>query len=124
MRTFAIGAVLAVIGGLAFAGRADAQPVVIGTRGTADAGLGYYSPYPGALYSPFRPAAPTVVFSSPAFGPGFNNGVLVAPNYYYNGFTITQFNTPNVTQFNTPNVFFAPQYGYAPYGRYGYYRRW
>jgi hypothetical protein len=120
MRTFALAAVLAVVGGLGFADRANAQ-IIVGTRGTPDAALGYYSPYPGTMYSPFR--APAPVYSSPGFGfrPNFNNGVIVAPNYYYangypgGGFTVTQFNT-----FGRPAY---PQYGYGPHPRGGY-RRW
>lgn len=69
MKAVALAAVLAVF---TLAGPAAAQyPQVYGTRGTHMAQWGYYSPYPGTLYSPF--AAP------PAVG--------YTPQYYYRGGT-------------------------------------
>jgi hypothetical protein len=119
MRTFVISAALAVFGMSAFADQANAQ-IIVGTRGTPDAALGYYSPYPGTMYSPFR--APAPVYGTPGgFRPNFNNGVLVSPNYYYpNGYpggrlTVTEFNT-----FSRPAF---PQSGYNQYPRGGYRRR-
>ncbi len=63
------------LGLFGFADRAEAQ--VIGTRGTSLAPLGYYSPYPGALYSPF--ASPPRVYSG--FVQPWYQGPLVAPTY-------------------------------------------
>lgn len=109
MRKFMAVATLAVLGGLGLPDSADAQ--VIGTRGAMMPGggvpmQGYYSPYPGVIYSPYR-QAPVYLGGSPAFagGPAFQH-TYVAPDYYGNGFTVTRFGN----------------YGYhRNYGTYGYY---
>ncbi len=79
MRLVAMLAVLAVLG---LSGGANAQ-VIIGTQGTPSASLGYYSPYPGALYSPFR--QPAVVPNG-----GFNTNRFYGGSFS-NGYTITRF---------------------------------
>jgi hypothetical protein len=108
MRPFAIGAALAVLG-LAFASRADAQ--VIGTYGTPNASLGYYSPYPGALYSPFR-QPPPLYYGGIGYGYGSGYGYGPGPGFYQPGF-----NGYAMPRYYQPPVY--PQYG--P----GYsYRRW
>jgi len=76
MRAFAIATMLS----LGFcANRVDAQ--VIGTYGTGDARLGYYSPYPGALYSPYRMPTPGYYPSNyrPNYTTGFPSGTMYAP---------------------------------------------
>jgi len=102
MRTFVIGGMAAVLG-LAFAGRADAQ--VIGTYGTSGAPLGYYSPYPGPLYSPFR--QPTPMYN-PGFYPAYNGGPYYQPGFYpaYNG------NGNAMPRYYNPPVY-QQQYGYG-----------
>jgi len=122
MRTFASLIALAVVGGAS--GRADAQ--VMGTGGASMPGggtpmLGYYSPYPGALYSPFRQAP---AFAATPYRPGFYNpgyydpsfgNTLYGPNPFGNGFT--------VTQFQRPGSYWTPQYpSHSSPGT--FYRRW
>ena len=116
MRTLVITAALTV-GTLAFAGRADAQ-YVIGTRGTTASSLGYYSPYPGALYSPF--AAPPRVssygysgfaqprFISPFVTPSYGT-TFVSPGYYGGGY--------GVNRYSSPGFYTGPRYGYRSYRR-------
>lgn len=103
MRHFAIVAALAMLGSLGLAGRADAQ--VYGTRGATMPGggaptLGYYSPYPGALYSPFRQAPAFAggpafggTYGGPGFGQPFGGGPAFISPGYPNGFTVTRFPT-------------------------------
>lgn len=114
MRTFVIGAGLAILG-LAFAGRADAQ--VIGTYGTPNASLGYYSPYPGALYSPYRQAplyygGYSPGYSQPGYGypqPGYGYG----PGYPQPGYGY------GMPRYYQPPVYrqYGPGYGPGPYRR-------
>ena len=85
LRNITLAGALAV-GMVAFSGRAEAQ--LIGTRGTTLAPLGYYSPYPGALYSPF--ASPPRAYSgfvqpwyqTPFVAPSYGRSVIVSPRYY------------------------------------------
>lgn len=101
MRTLVIGAVVAIVGGFGLAGQANAQ--VIGTYGTPHANLGYYSPYPGALYSPYRQPTPIYTHSY-NFNPGFHGG-----------------------GYNTNRVNYSTFNQSRPYGSYrnpGYNRRW
>jgi hypothetical protein len=101
MRRFAVAAVLAGVGLVAFASSADAQ-VVIGTRpayapGTVvspygvisppapvitDASMsGYYSPYPGYMYSPFANSGLPGGYSySPYYG--YGGAYTYRPRYY------------------------------------------
>lgn len=105
MRRFGIVAALAAVLALADAGRADAQ-FIIGTKGTSNASFGYYSPYPGAMYSPF--AAPTG--NRGTFAPGLPVGLIpvsgpnvtgfIGPNGFSPGFTVTTF--PNGQVVTTP----------------------
>jgi hypothetical protein len=96
-----------VMGVVGFAGTADGQ--VIGTRGTSLAPLGYYSPYPGALYSPF--ASPPRVYGfaqpryvSPFVTPGFGTTV-VSPRYY------------GLSRSYSPGFHASPHYGHRSYRR-------
>jgi len=92
MRLLAAG-LLSGLGVLAVAGRADAQLRVIGTGGTPAASLGYYSPYPGALYSPFvqAPPVPTGRF----YTSRYSGPTLIGPNYATGGFTVTRPGVPS-----------------------------
>jgi len=94
MRKYAAVAVLAVLG---FSNQAGAQ-IVMGTGGATMPGggvpmLGYYSPYPGTLYSPYR-AAPVYngysSYASPFAGGHAFTQNYYAPNAYGNGFTVTR----------------------------------
>lgn len=87
MKLLALASAVIVLG---FAERADAQNV-IGTYGTPGAPLGYYSPYPGTLYSPFRQPAP-VPFTT--YSMGNLNRYGGYPQNYSNGYTITRFPGP------------------------------
>jgi hypothetical protein len=96
---------------LAFAGRADAQ-IIIGTRGTPSASLGYYSPYPGTLYSPFAAPAPRVYSG---FVQPWYQGQLVAPTYRS---TIVSPRYYGVTRIYSPGLrVVSPRYGYRSYRR-------
>lgn len=93
MMRFLAAGLLSGLGVLASTGRADAQPRVIGTGGTPGASLGYYSPYPGVMYSPFvqAPRVPAGGFYAPRYaGP-----TLIGPNYATGGFTVTRFHVPS-----------------------------
>lgn len=94
MRSFTNAAVLAVVLAVGAAADAGAQ-VVVGTRGAQVPGggsaiHGYYSPYPGTLYSPFRQAPPVVggYYSSPGFyNAGFGR-TFYPPAVLGSGFTV------------------------------------
>jgi len=107
MRKLAIAFAVAVFG---FAGSANAQHV-IGTGGTPGASLGYYSPYPGAMYSPFRqaPALPVSNFST------YNARFGGYPQIYNNGSTITRF---------PGSMNGMPHYGSGGFNNYHGMRRW
>lgn len=97
MYRFVIAAVLSAGSLVVAAGKADAQLRLVGTGGTPSASLGYYSPVPGTLYSPFVPArtmSPTYGYS-PRYVP---NTAFVAPNYATGGYTVTQFGNPGYTR--------------------------
>ena len=109
MRNLTLVGALA-LGMFAFTGRAEAQ--VIGTRGTSLAPLGYYSPYPGALYSPF--ASPPRVYSGfvqpwyqgPLVAPSYGNfGTVVSPRYY------------GLSRSYGSGFHVSPQYGHRPHRR-------
>jgi hypothetical protein len=112
MRSLVLAAAVAV-GLLAFGTPAGAQmvlrtgPTVIGTAGLPPGPFtsGYYSPYPGALYSPFARPQPVTSFAvSPRlFTPGYGGGYF-GPGFGY---------VPRYSTF--------PAGGY--YGRTWYYRR-
>lgn len=97
MRKLTNVAVLAVVLSLGAAGTAGAQ--VIGTRGATMPGggvpfQGYYSPYPGAVYSPFAPAPAVVGSRAFAGGTAFGGGPAyggfgrpVYPSAVYGGVT-------------------------------------
>jgi len=122
MRTFVAVAAVAVLGGLA--GRADAQ-IVYGTGGATMPGggvpmLGYTVPYPGAITSPFRPAAvngyhPHHGFYNPGmynrgfYNSGFYNGGFYSNNHlYYNGAGFGNgFAGPNMSGYGFPNTRFG-----------------
>jgi len=103
-------AVVALAAALGFSDRANAQ-YVVGTGGTSSAGLGYYSPVPGVLYSPFRPAP-----ALPTYNAGYGNyqfgGV---PNIYNNGYTVTRVYTPYGNTLNR---------GFGGYNQMNGMRRW
>lgn len=84
MKVLAIVSAVIVLG---LSQRAHAQQHVIGSGGTTSANLGYYSPYPGALYSPFRQATPVPLS---AYSMGNFNRVGGNPQIYNNGSTITR----------------------------------
>jgi hypothetical protein len=69
MRKLALAAVVSLLGTAATVG---AQ--VIGTYGTPDARLGYYSPYPGALYSPYRQSPAYHSYGRTYYNPGLYDG--------------------------------------------------
>jgi hypothetical protein len=107
MRLVTLVALAAVLG---FCDRANAQ-YVVGTGGTSSAGLGYYSPTPGVLYSPFRPA-PAI----PTYNAGYGNYQFGgAPQYYNNGYTVTR---------TYSTLAPGPHYGYGGYNTMRGYRRW
>jgi hypothetical protein len=115
MRTFATAAGVALLATVTGVGTAYAQPLrVVGTGGTPSVNLGYYSPTPGVLYSPFVPAQPPFAIggvpSHMSYRPGFFAPTFVSPNYPAGGFTITQF----------------PAQGYRTYPSHVYHpvRRW
>jgi len=95
MRKFA--AVAAVV--LGFAGSAQAQ-VVVGTGGAAMPGgglpmYGSYSPYPGAITSPFKPMRlSTGGYYNPAFpSPGYSTATFLPAVPISPGTTIPQFHS-------------------------------
>jgi hypothetical protein len=110
MRSLALAGAV-VIGMAAFAGRADAQMRVIGTRGTPAASLGYYSPYPGALYSPFAAPAPRAYSG---FVQPWYQGQFVAPRY---GTTVVSPGYYGVTRSYSPGFHVAPRTGFRPHRR-------
>jgi hypothetical protein len=89
MNRLLVASVLGVGGLLAGAGTADAQLRVIGTGGTPSASLGYYSPAPGTLYSPFVHAPPVVPTGS-FFNSRFAGPTFISPNFATGGFTVTR----------------------------------
>jgi len=93
MNRLLVASVLGVGGLLATAGTADAQLHVVGTGGTPAASLGYYSPVPGTLYSPFIQAPPAVPTGS-FFNSRFTGPTFIAPNFATGGFTVTRFGGP------------------------------
>jgi len=107
MRLIPVFALAAVLG---FSDRANAQ-YVVGTGGTSTAGLGYYSPTPGVMYSPFRPA-PTFQTYNAGYG---NYQFGGAPQFYNNGFTVTR---------GYNNLAPSQTYGFGQYNTMRGDRRW
>jgi len=131
MRKLMAVGVLAVLAGLGLPGKASAQ-YVVGTGGALMPGggvpmMGYYSPYPGTIYSPYR-SAPlgTTAFYSPAFagGPAFTNGTWATPNTFgygygaYSGYGYGGYGY-NMNGFGTRPY---PHYGTSPFAGRAYHR--
>jgi len=115
MRKFTGVAVAAVVLGLGVAGEAGAQ--VYGTRGAIMPGggvpfQGYYSPYPGAMYSPFAPA--------PAVVGGFSTTGIYSP-----AGVVRAYYPPTVSHGFATYPTFGGYRTYSSYPGVGYgYRRW
>jgi len=117
MRRFALVAALTVTALCASVTPADAQ-VVIGTQGYGGPGItaplgfyspgGYYSPYPGTMYSPFARGV-TVSGVSPTV----INGYHQPPGVIYGGYS------------GYPHHYnYGASYGPRPAYNHGPYRRW
>jgi hypothetical protein len=109
LRNITLAGALA-LGMVAFAGRADAQ--VLGTRGTTLAPLGYYSPYPGALYSPFASPPPRAYsgfvqpwYQGQLIAPSYGRTVIVNPRYY------------GLSRSYSPGFYVSPRYGHHSFRR-------
>jgi len=113
MRLIAAVALALVLG---FSDRANAQ-YVVGTYGTPSAGLGYYSPTPGVMYSPFRqaPAFPTYTTGFGNYSGYGNHQFGGYPQTYSNGYTVTRFYSPYTV---------TPHYGTGGFNNTHGMRRW